>query len=118
MEQNIEIARNAANEFHRRLEAKQEGQIVAEADPLFMVSNSRDSTIAMLTRVRRKLGAVRASEPAGVQVNVMPQGTFIVAQFRTRFEKGEAQEKFTWIIHEGKSQLAGYFVDSPLLMTN
>src|SRR5690348_1858042 len=66
-------------------------------------------------RIRNKLGMPTSSEPTSVQVNHMAAGTLINARFRTRFEKAEAQENFTWRIQEGRPRLVGYSVNSPLL---
>jgi hypothetical protein len=51
-------------------------------------------------------------------MNHMLSGTLIVAHFRARFEKAEAQENFTWRIEDGRAHLVSYSVNSPLLLVD
>jgi hypothetical protein len=112
------VTQNAVDEFHQLLRAHQDQQIFARATPEFRKLMNLETTQALFTRVRKRLGAPAFSQPTRIQVNHMPGGTFILAQFRTRFEKAEAQENFTWRIQDGKARLVGYSVNSPLLLVD
>src|SRR5271166_2551595 len=116
--QDISTALNAADAFHSQLARGQYEQIFSEATPEFQNSISRDGSRTLFARIIKGLGNPESSSFTRVQVNHMPAGSFIVAQSRTKFEKGEAIENFTWRVNEGKPFLVAYTVSSPLLTRN
>jgi len=69
------------------------------------------------SRINSVLGAPVSSTSVGVRENHMPAGIFIQANYRTHFEKGDAQEDFTWQVDGKAVHLAGYQVTSPLFLT-
>jgi hypothetical protein len=48
----------------------------------------------------------------------MTAGVFIQAIYQTHFEKGDAQEDFTWRVEAGTPRLMGYQISSPLLLAH
>ncbi len=113
----VSITERAVDEFHERLRSLQDERIISDATPEFQKSMRAESRV-FFVRIRKTLGTPRRSRPISVHVNHMPAGTFIAAQYETSFEKGDAQEDFTWRIQEGKPLLLGYHVSSPLLLTD
>jgi hypothetical protein len=113
--QDVSIAESALDQLHNHVSAQQDDLIFAEATPEYQRSMNAESSRAFFNRIRRKLGAPHASKPISIQVNHMPAGTFMVCQFQTRFDKGNAKENITWHLQDGKPRLVVYQVISPLL---
>jgi hypothetical protein len=113
--QDMATAGNALSELHSRLITQQDDQIFAEATPEYKKAMTAESSRDFFKRIRSKLGAPHASKPISVQVNHMPAGTFIVCQFQTSFDKGNARENITWHVQDGKPRLVVYQLISPLL---
>jgi len=112
------MAQAAADEFHRRLEAKEDDRIFTEATPAFRKAISAETSRGYFARIRRKLGMPRFSQLTNIQVNHTPSGTLIAARFRTTFDRGDAEEIFTWSVQDGSPRLAEYFINSALLLTD
>jgi len=108
MKQDISMAQTAIAEFHHRFEAGDDGQIFTDAAPEYQKAMGAETSRAFFARIRRKLGAFHSSQPTNIQVNHMPGGTFVVAQYQTQFEKGSAQEDFTLRIDRGRPRLLKY----------
>jgi hypothetical protein len=77
-----------------------------------------DAGRVFFSRVTNILGAPVSSNPISVFENHVPAGVFIQARYHTHFEKGDAQEDFTWRVEAGTTHLAGYQVSSPLFLTH
>jgi len=82
---------------------------------LFRDSQGADETVAMLAKVRASLGGPTSSRLTSVQASHTPNGTFIACLSDTKFERGHAEEKFTWRIEGGKARLYAYTIASPSL---
>jgi hypothetical protein len=110
------MAQKAVEEFHHRLDIGKDELIVKEAEPEFLNSTGAQTAHAFLVRIRTKLGSPVLAKAIDIRVNHMPKETFIIAKYRTGFEKGTADENFTWRVREGKPRLMAYFINSPLLL--
>ena len=114
----VQQAPSAVESFHQQLNAQQGEQILSSATPEFQKAMSKDTYLAFFARIRRKLGTPISSKPTSIFVNHVPGATLIVAQFQTKFDKGDAQENFTWRVDNGKPRLLGYQIGSPLVLTD
>lgn len=117
-ERNVSIAQSAVDELHNLLKAQADEVIYAEATVEFQKSMDAAASRAFFERIRRNLGAPHVSRLISIRVNHMPAGTFLVCQFQTSFDKGDAQENVTWRLQNGKPRLVGYYLRSPLLLTD
>ena len=68
--------------------------------------------------MHRKLGKVESSEQNNWRMNTTPQGTFVMIARNTKFEKGAAQETFTYKREGEELLLAGYNINSAALIIN
>jgi Protein of unknown function (DUF4019) len=109
------MAESALGQLHNHLAAHEDDQIFAEATPEFQKAMNAENSRDFFKRIRGRLGAPHASKPISIQVNHMPAGTFMVCQFQTSFDKGNAQENVTWHLQDGKPRLVVYQVISPKL---
>jgi hypothetical protein len=116
--QHFRTAQDALDKFHQRLRAGEFEKILNDATPEFRRSMGADAGRLFFSRVTTILGAPVSSSPIGVRENHMPAGVFVQASYHTHFEKGDAQEEFTWRLEAGTPHLAGYQVSSPLFLTH
>jgi hypothetical protein len=115
MKQNLSMAQLAVDGFHQSLKVHDDGAIAVDVAPAFYQSVGVEARRAYLARIRSTLGAPVSSSPINVHVDHMPAGTFLSARYQTHFEKGEAQEDFSWRIENGRPYLVAYSAASPLL---
>jgi hypothetical protein len=111
------IAEAAVVQFHDRYNAGQFHEIYAETDEEFKKSASESDFIAMLEALRRKLGTVTKTNPAGWGVNATPMGTIATLGYEVDFSEGKGTEQFVFHISGDKAMLYRYNINSPLLIT-
>jgi hypothetical protein len=107
--------------FHVMLDAERYADIYAETDALFKNATPEVQFTEILKAVHRKLGVVRSTaqtnfysrEQAGTNA-----GSYISMTYKTEFTEGPATESFNWRVVEGKVHLAGYNINSAVLITH
>ena len=106
------LSNTAVEQFHTELNGEQYEQIFGDSDDGFQQSGNKEETIKFLEAVHRKLGKAEQSNLANMMVQSTTGGTYIIAAYTTRFEHGEADEKFVWTRKGGQLKLHGYNVQS------
>jgi hypothetical protein len=113
-------AEAAVANFHQMLDAERYADIYEATDDLFKNASTATQFTAILQAVHRKLGAVRSAaettfysrEETGTNA-----GSYISLTYDTEFAEGHATESFNWRVSGGKVHLAGYNINSRLLIT-
>ena len=116
MTQDIALSRGAVTHFHQQLDQQKFDDIYKEAAPDFQKATSQDQFVAIASAVHRKLGVVKDATQTSVNVNFDLSGTQVVAVYSTKFNDGDAIEKFTWKIAGAKAVLVGYDINSAALI--
>jgi hypothetical protein len=107
----------AVERFHDQLNAAEYAQIVDEADEGFRHSgSSRVDTMRFLQAVHSKLGNTGQSNLTNITVQATPGGSFVITVYQTKFDRGEAIERFTWMKRSGELLLYGYNIQSNALI--
>jgi hypothetical protein len=108
-------AEHAVQHLHALLDAGQDAQIVAEADPLFTSTASPADAAQFFANVHATYGVVRSSTlntwTVNQQVATGATGTFLRMDYATHFAFGQATETFTWRIDGGRMSLVGYHLN-------
>lgn len=99
--------------------AGRDAKIYAEAAEEWRSAVTAEENARLLSRVRERLGRVegrtlhtgREQQSASAPLS----GHTLEIVYRTRFERGEAMEKFTMLERDGRWLLAGYSVSSDAL---
>jgi hypothetical protein len=113
-------AESGVASFHGMLDAERYSDIYGGTDDLFKNATSEGQFTAILQAIHRKLGVVRSStqtnfysrEQAGTNA-----GSYISMTYDTEFAEGPATESFNWRVVDGRVHLAGYNIQSDLLIT-
>jgi hypothetical protein len=101
------------------IQAKQYDVIYDEAAPELQTSMPKDTFVAMLQRVDRKLGACPApTTPTNWRVNATTGGYFAARSYALTCANGQMTESLTLVLRNGQAKLAGYNASSPLLLTD
>jgi hypothetical protein len=109
-------AEQAIQRFHELLDAGQSAAIYeAAAEDLKTVSTEAEF-VAFLDAVHRKLGLSKSSSQKGWNVNYGTSGKFITLNYETAYAEGQATEQFLYRITDGNALLAGYHVNSNVLI--
>ena len=107
----------AVQHFHEQMNGAEYAQIVDEADEGFRHSGmTRDQLMKFLNAVHSRMGNAGVSNLANITVQATPGGTFIITVYRTKFDRGDAVENFTWLKKDGELLLYGYNIQSNALV--
>jgi hypothetical protein len=108
-------AEQAVTRFHKMLDAGQYEAIYDQSAPEMKAATSRAGFLRMMDGIHRKLGAVKASNRQGWNVNYLNGVGTVTLGYQTRFANGSGQEQFVY--RTGASPaLVGYNVNSPALL--
>ncbi len=112
-------AQEAVERVTDDIAAGRDAKVYEEAAEEWRANVSADESARMLSRVRERLGRVesRALHTGKEQTAASPplSGHTLELLYQTRFERGEAMERFTLVEREGGWLLAGYKVTSDSL---
>jgi hypothetical protein len=98
----------AVVQLHHQLDAAQYAEILSQADPAFKSSSSEEKLTQFLQDVHTRLGRVKSTASRGLFVKMTTSGTIVTQTYATKFELGDAEERFTWSVAGGKASLLGY----------
>jgi hypothetical protein len=118
MSRDVEIARQAVEQFHRQISAGQYDAIYDAADPAYRQSLSREANRNFFSRIRHKVGALQNTKNTFYFVNAATKGTLVRLQYKTQCRKGELDEQFILRVEENRAALVRYETSSPLLSAN
>ena len=112
-------AQTAVDGVTEDIAAGRDAKVYGEAAEEWRAAVSAEENARLLGRVRERLGRVesrtlhtgREQQSAAAPLS----GHALELVYRTRFERGEAMEKFTLLEREGRWLLAGYTVSSDVL---
>jgi len=112
------LANKFVGDFHQKLNNAQFEQVYEASDQDFRTAGKHDELVKFLALVHSKLGNATAESFRNIQMNANMNGTFMVAEYDTTFERGAAVETFTIRKTDGSWKLYGYHVQSNALLTN
>ncbi|MEW4447723.1 hypothetical protein [Qipengyuania sp. JC766] len=102
--------------FHADYNAQRDDAIWQRTGQEFKDSASREDLQQLIDMVRRNLGQMEESEQIGINMNSNLNGSFTVVTTKSHFEKGLANEVFTFIARDDELELVGWNVRSDDLM--
>jgi hypothetical protein len=104
-------------DFHDEFNGAHYEQIYEEADEGFRHSGDpQEEMIKFLRAIHNKLGNAGAPNLVNISVQATPAATFMITIYRTKFERGDAVERFTWIKKDDHLLLYAYNVESKALI--
>ena len=102
--------------FHEMLDAGHFDDIYAQSGDAMKSASSQADFTALLEAVHRKLGNTKSSTKAGWGVNYQTSGTWVTLNYKTTYDRGDAQEQFVFLVKDKSALLAGYHVNSNALI--
>jgi len=106
--------------FHGMLDAEQYTDIYSGTDDIFKNATSETQFTEVLQAVHRKLGVVVSTAQTSIYSREQAgtnAGSYLSLTYKTEFAQGSATESFNWRVVDGKVHLAGYNIQSSLLIT-
>ena len=103
--------------FHQQVNAGQFDQIYVNAATDWKQAQSPRDSVKFLSAVRDKMGAFQSGETDGWRINYATGGSVAVVQYKSKFQKGDAIETFTYQLGEKAPTLVGYNINSNTLIT-
>lgn len=85
-------------------------EIYLDSDQAFRDKVTKDEFIEFGKKMRGQLGDVLQSRLVEERVNYNENGTMVLLHYETRFLRGEAYERFAWLIKGDKSYLYNYAI--------
>ena len=110
-------AKQGVAEFRARVSQHAFSDVYQTADPAFQRAVAEDKFVQFMTALDRKLGPWQSAADPGWNVTRTTGGHFVKLMYQSQFAKGAAAEEFTWQIQNGRPSLVGYYVNSPLLVS-
>jgi len=108
-----------AAKFHAEMDAGQYEKIWAEAAPDFRKSGDKQSFLALMEAIGKKLGKVKETKQTGWNVNTNNGVTSATMTYDTTFERGKGTETFVYVwVKDDKLRLLGYNIKSTDMMLN
>lgn len=107
----------AVQHFHEEMNGAEYAQIVDEADEGFRHSGmTRDQLMKFLNAIHARMGNAGNSNLRNIEVQANTGGTFVITVYRTKFDRGDAVETFTWLKKNGELLLYDYKIESNALV--
>ena len=110
-------AEAGVSDFHRAMDAGRYAAIYDASAAEMKSSISRDDFIKFLDALHGKLGSFKSGKTTGWNVNVGTGGHMVTLSREAQFEKGPGTEQFVFRVQGKRTILAGYHVNSNLLIT-
>ena len=112
------LSDGSVRRFHQQFNAEAYEDICQEGVPGFRQGENHDEMVKLLRAIHTKLGNATAESMTNLHVNANTNGTFVVTTYDSIFEKGKAQETFTWLKSGRALKLYGYNIQSNALFVN
>jgi uncharacterized protein DUF4019 len=103
--------------FRRTMDAGQYAAIYDSSGADMKSAISRDDFIKLLTGLHAKLGSFRSATTTNWNDNVNTGGQYVTLTRQAQFERGPGTEEFVFRIESSHAVLAGYHVNSNVLVT-
>jgi hypothetical protein len=112
-----DAAEQAVIEFHRAMDSGQYAAIYDASAEDMKSSISRDDFIKLLDGLHGKFGPFQSGKTTGWHDNSTTGGHYVSLSREAQFQKGQGTEDFVFRIEKGRVVLAGYHINSNLLVT-
>jgi len=110
-------AETGVTEFHRALDAEQFGAIYDASSGEMKSSISRDDFVKFAAGLHGKMGAYKSGKTTNWNVNYGTGGHMVPLNRQAEFARGPGTEEFVFRVQDDKASLAGYHINSNLLVT-
>jgi hypothetical protein len=94
--------------FHRLFNEQRFEDIYELTDRRARETKSKQGLISILAGLRSERGPISKSDVIDAKIEVRSTYREVHLAFRTKFEKGEAVEKFTWYVSDNEASLFSY----------
>jgi hypothetical protein len=101
----------AVAQFHGRFNQNAFEQIYDDATPAFQRHGTREETLRFFETVRARFGNEHQTKVKRFFVNRTLNGTYVIMIYSTTFDRGSAEERFTWRTHGTEAKLVGYRIN-------
>lgn len=110
-------AENGVASFHRAMDAGRFAPIYDASAQDMKSAISRDDFVKLLSALHAKLGSFKSGKTTSWNDNATTGGHYVTLQRDAQFERGPGTENFVFRIENGQPILAGYHVNSNVLVT-
>jgi len=116
--ESTEAAEKGVVAFHADMDAGKYAQIYDASSEDMTSTISRADFEKMLDGLHRKLGPFKSGKTTSWNVNFGTSGNYVTLQREAQFARGPGSEEFVFRVQNGRAILAGYHVNSNLLIVN
>ena len=114
--ESLGVAKAGVARVHQQMNAEQFADIYAQAAPPFRNATASQDFLDFMSAIHRKLGKVQDATQTSFFVNYTTSGLQVRVNYKTKFESGEAQEEFLWVVSGKQAALLGYHINSTALI--
>lgn len=113
-----EAAEKGVVSFHQDMDAGKYVEIYDASTSDLTSTISREDFAKLLDAFHRKLGPFRSGKTISWNVNFGTGGNYVTLQREAQFGRGPGTEEFVFKVEDDRAKLAGYHVNSNLLIFN
>lgn len=110
-----DAAERAVGEIHAQYNEGKFVDIQKAVHAKFPLGRSEENLPELMQKMKTKLGKVTGTSNAGVNIKTVNSTTTVTRQQKTKFERGTANETFTFQMEGDKALLTGYQIESAQL---
>lgn len=110
-------AEDGVTAFHQTMDGGRYAVIYDASAADMKSAISRDDFVKLLTGLHAKLGSFRSGKTTNWNDNAGTGGHYVTLTRQAQFERGPGTEEFVFRIENGRAVLAGYHVNSNVLVT-
>ena len=110
-------AEEGVTSFHDSMEAGEYAAIYDQSSSDMKSAISRDDFIKLLAGLHDKLGAFKAGKTTSWNDNATTGGHYVTLSRDAQFDNGPGTEQFVFKVDKGRTVLAGYHINSNVLIT-
>jgi hypothetical protein len=115
---NTQAAEKGVAAFHEAMNAGRHASIYDGSAADMKSALTRDGFIQLLDGLNKKLGPFKTGKTISWNVNATTGGTYVTLTREAQFEKGPGKEEFVFLMDGDRAILAGYHVNSNILVTS
>lgn len=110
-------ADRALEQFRMHQAAEAYNSIYSEASEEFRANATKDSFVAFMTAIRKKLGSLRTAQRTNGNVDFQSWGAYVTLLYESGYSEGHATERFVFRVRGEDVRLMTYSIDSTELIT-
>ena len=111
--QSARIAQEGTSQFRSSMESGEFEKIYREADDALRAKHAEEDFVRLLGSFGRSLGPVQSAQLRRARESLFSRKKYVTLHYRTQWAKEDGEEKFVFLIRDGRAILDSYVISTP-----